>query len=92
MLYLNMRQIFDRRSSLGLVLLIVADSSISPVHLSIAHKWAQAPGLQSHPQWAMCPVFKAQPNPQPINRRLSKAHQKPISIHEYSLGTYKVAD
>ncbi|KAJ9492081.1 hypothetical protein VN97_g1120 [Penicillium thymicola] len=41
--------------------------------------------------------------PQPINRRPSKAHQKPIkspskahqkpiSVHKYSLGTYKVAD
>ncbi|KOS36600.1 hypothetical protein ACN38_g12648 [Penicillium nordicum] len=38
------------------------------VDLSIAHKWAQAMGL----------VFKAQPNPQPINGHPSKPIKSPF--------------
>ncbi|KOS44077.1 hypothetical protein ACN38_g5021 [Penicillium nordicum] len=50
----------------------------SLLNLSIAHKWAQAPGPQPNPQWAMGPVFKAQPNPQPINRRPLKPTKSPF--------------
>ncbi|KOS47705.1 hypothetical protein ACN38_g1323 [Penicillium nordicum] len=51
------------------------------VDLSIAHKWAQCPGPQPNPQWAMGLVFKAQPNPQLIGKPI-KAYQKPIRYEE----------
>lgn len=43
------------------------NGAMTTLDLCIAHKWAHTPGPKPNPQWAMGPIFKAQPNPQPIN-------------------------